>query len=258
MSSSNSKIGKTVLAMLIIVGGIYTCTSDPEPIFDENYGVIWGYTHVENSGTEVQMYLDESSGAGFESKQSYGSGFFTMRIKLPANDSGGVVIAYYLTSPGSSDHDELDFEFLGNRAGKPYTVQTNVFANGDDNIPIRYFRNNVNIGVNYPSKPMKVEASIWDGSGWATDGGQTKIIWSDAPFRAYFEGFNINGCPIDSNSENNEPCISSDYWWNQQRYWELNPTESRAYQIVKHNFVIYDYCTDTQRYPVPPPECSQQ
>ena len=27
-------------------------------------------------------------------------------------------------------HDELDFEFLGNRSGEPYIIQTNVYHNG--------------------------------------------------------------------------------------------------------------------------------
>uniref|UniRef100_A0A803KQ02 Xyloglucan endotransglucosylase/hydrolase n=1 Tax=Chenopodium quinoa TaxID=63459 RepID=A0A803KQ02_CHEQI len=229
--------------------------------------------------------------AGFESKQSYGSGFFTMQIKLPDKDSGGVVTAFYLTSVEDGNRDELDFEFLGNREGKPYTLQTNVFAQGignrehriylwfdptadfhtykilwnqhhivffADNIPIRYFKNNINFGVGYPSKPMKIEASIWDGSDWATDGGQTKVDWNHAPFRAYFKGFNIDGCQIDKNSGTIEPCNSDKYWWNSKRYWELDPTEQEAYNIVKHHYVTYDYCTDKQNHPVTPPECSQQ
>lgn len=33
-------------------------------------------------------------------------------------------------SSDGPNHDELDFEFLGNQSGEPYLVQTNVYVNG--------------------------------------------------------------------------------------------------------------------------------
>ncbi|CAN0915395.1 Xyloglucan endotransglucosylase/hydrolase protein 2, partial [Linum grandiflorum] len=70
-----------------------------ETPFDENYGVTWGYDHVSqiNQGTEVQLSMDRSSGAGFASKVSYGSGFFRLRMKLPDRNSAGIVTAFYVS-----------------------------------------------------------------------------------------------------------------------------------------------------------------
>ncbi|XP_075648699.1 xyloglucan endotransglucosylase/hydrolase protein 2-like [Castanea sativa] len=256
--------------------------------FYENYNVTWGFDHVFslNQGRDIQLSLDISSGAGFTSKLGYASGFFHLRMKLPNKDSAGVVTTFYLSSHGNN-HDELDFEFLGNREGKPYTLQTNVFANGlgnreqrillwfdptadfhtykilwnehkivfyVDNVPIRVFKNNKNIGVDYPSQLMHIEASLWDGDSWATDGGQTKINWTYAPFNAHFQGFGIGGCPV-QNSSDIQQCYSSKYWWNLEKYWKLDHRQQRDYENVRKKYMNYDYCSDRPRYPTPPPEC---
>ncbi|KAL6006909.1 hypothetical protein ACLOJK_032405 [Asimina triloba] len=144
-------------------------------------------------------------GAGFGSKFNYGSGFFQMKMKIPKGDCAGVVTTFYLSS-NTDQHDELDFEFLGNREGKPYLLQTNVFANGVgnreqriqpwfdpmffvDDIPIRVSKNKTSNGVKYPSKPMQILSSLWDGEDWATDGGKEKTDWTQAPFIASYQGF---------------------------------------------------------------------
>ncbi|KAF4367486.1 hypothetical protein G4B88_003690 [Cannabis sativa] len=253
--------------------------------FDENYKVTWGFDHVLslNQGTQIQLSMDKSSGAGFASKQSYSSGFINLRTKLPDRDSAGVVTAFYLSSDGDK-HDELDFEFLGNREGKAVTLQTNVFANGQgnreqrtllwfdpsndfhtysilwnpyqivffvDDTPIRVFKNNTKKGVNYPTKPMKIQVSLWNGEDWATDGGKTKTNWAYAPFKAHFQGFHVDGCSSvnsDCNSENK-------YFWNTKKYQSLDSNQIRAYEKVRKNYMNYDYCSDRSRYPTPPPEC---
>ena len=38
--------------------------------------------------------------------------------------------ALFQLSSQNSEHDELDFEFLGNRTGQPYILRTNVFSGG--------------------------------------------------------------------------------------------------------------------------------
>ena len=121
-----------------------------------------------------------------------------------------------------------------------------------DDIPIRVFKNNSNIGVDYPSQPMQIEGSLWNGESWATDGGQTKTNWSCAPFRTHFQGFRIDGCPSDYSN-----CHSSNLWWNQKKFWKLDSTQQKAHENVRNKYMNYDYCSDTNRFAVRPKECTQ-
>ncbi|CAL5338491.1 unnamed protein product [Camellia sinensis] len=156
--------------------------------------------------------------SGIKSKLNYTFGFFHMNIKLPANDSGGVATAFYLKSEDS----ELDFEFLGNKKGKPIRVQTNVFLKGKwgreqrihvcyfvDEYPIRVFKNNRRDGVGFPPQPMQLMATIWNGDSWPTNGGKTKIIWARALFISHVRGFAIDRCPYDSSHR--KSCNSSKF-----------------------------------------------
>lgn len=256
--------------------------------FSENYVESWGGDHIQllNGGSEALLSMDKASGAGFGSKLSYNSGLFHLRIKLPEN-SAGVVTAFYLAS-NTDHHDELDIEFLGNVKGKPIIMQTNVFVNGQgnreqrvnlwfdptadlhdyrilwnpyqivfyvDDTPIRVFANKASKGASYPSQPMQIKASLWNGDDWATDGGRTKVNWYYSPFRASFQGFDVDGCA--STAVGNPQCSSSSLWWNSARYQQLSQSEEQAYQNVKKNYMTYDYCDDTKRFPAIPLECPQ-
>ncbi|KAL8026842.1 hypothetical protein ABFX02_14G055900 [Erythranthe guttata] len=284
--------GLRFFAVLLVLFGVVMISGveSGDVAFDTNYNVVWGdYKHasVLKHGRQARLSLDAQSGAGFVSKQQYGSGFFNMRIKLAGRNTAGVVTAFYLASSGNYGHDELDFEFLGDKEGKPIRLQTNVFANGKgnreqkvllwfdpaadyhdykilwnhrliafyvDDIPIRVFRNNKKIGVEYPTQAMQIHVSIWNGDSWATDGGRTKINWTYAPFTAHFQSFNVDGCP---STNGRRKCHSaSSYWWNQRKYWNFNRTMRRKYQIVRDKFMNYDYCNDTTRHPTTPPECA--
>ncbi|KAL5974051.1 Catalyzes xyloglucan endohydrolysis (XEH) and or endotransglycosylation (XET) [Asimina triloba] len=78
--------------------------------FLQDFRVTWADSHIKQmeNGTEIQLLLDQSSGA-----------------KPPP-----AIENFYLNSDTNEVRDELDFEFLGNRSGQPYTIQTNVYSHG--------------------------------------------------------------------------------------------------------------------------------
>ncbi|XP_024977684.1 probable xyloglucan endotransglucosylase/hydrolase protein 6 [Cynara cardunculus var. scolymus] len=256
--------------------------------FLQDFRTTWSDSHIKqlDGGKGIQLLLDQNSGCGFASKSKYLFGRVSMKIKLIPGDSAGTVTAFYMNSDTDQVRDELDFEFLGNRTGQPYSVQTNVYAHGKgdreqrvnlwfdpaadfhvysilwnhhqvvfsvDEVPIRVYKNNEAKGVPFPKfQPMGIYSTLWEADDWATRGGLEKIDWSKAPFYAYYKDFDIEGCPkpgpsgCESNPAN---------WWEGSGYQQLDAMASRRYRWVRMNHMVYDYCTDKPRYPVTPAEC---
>lgn len=264
--------------------------------FDDAYSPLFGDGNLIRSsdGKSVRLLLDRFTGSGFISSDLYNHGLFSASIKLPSDYTAGIVVAFY-TSNGDifeKTHDELDFEFLGNIEGKEWRVQTNVYGNGSvsrgreeryllwfdpsrefhqysilwtekniifyiDEVPIREVVRSEAMGGDYPSKPMSLYATIWDGSSWATSGGRYKVDYKYAPFVSEFKDLVIQGCAVDpiqqiptSSSNCHQPSAAED-----EDYAVVTPERRLAMRKFRQKYMTYSYCYDVLRYPVPPPEC---
>ncbi|GJW30416.1 probable xyloglucan endotransglucosylase/hydrolase protein 28 [Tanacetum coccineum] len=180
----------------------------------KGYHVLFGDDNmiVLKDGKSVHLSLDERTGSGFVSQDLYLHGYFSASIKLPADYTAGVVVAFYMSNGDIFEkiHDEIDFEFLGNIRGKEWRIQTNIYGNGStnvgreeryglwfdptddyhqysilwththiifyvDDVAIREMKRTESMGADFPSKPMTLYATIWDASEWATNGGKYKV-----------------------------------------------------------------------------------
>ncbi|ERN18435.1 hypothetical protein AMTR_s00453p00010790 [Amborella trichopoda] len=287
LSMSFSFYGWVVYAFAIATTVVYCAT------FDELFEPSWAQDHFMYEGETLKLKLDNSSGAGFGSKSKYLFGKTSVEIKLVEGDSAGTVTAFYMSSDGPN-HNEFDFEFLGNTTGEPYLVQTNIYVNGVgnremrhsfwfdptkdfhsyslfwnqnqvmflvDETPLRVFRNKEKEGIPFPKdQSMGVYSSIWNADDWATQGGRVKTDWSHAPFVSTYRGFNIDACECPT-SEHVRICSTASvgdgkrYWWASD--WLAGPNVHQAHQMawVRAHHLVYDYCEDSARFPAKPPEC---
>ncbi|CAI9276415.1 unnamed protein product [Lactuca saligna] len=233
---------------------------------------------IVNGGQDLSLSLDQYSGSGFQSKHEYLFGRFDMQLKLVPGNSAGTVTTFYLSSQGAG-HDEIDFEFLGNSTGNPYTIHTNVYSQGKgnkeqqfhlwfdptaafhtytivwnslriifliDNIPVRVFNNNDAAGVPFPkSQPMRVYASLWNADDWATQGGRVKTDWTNAPFTASYRKFNANAKKVGPNSVSTNSINDNQSWSTQG----LDAAGRNRIRWVQTKHMIYNYCNDRKRFP---------
>lgn len=260
--------------------------------FDEGYTHLFGDQNmiVNRDGKSVRLILDERTGSGFVSNDIYLHGFFSSSIKLPADYSAGVVIAFYLSNGDiyEKNHDEIDFEFLGNIRGKEWRIQTNIYGNGSthlgreerynlwfdptedfhqysimwshshiifyvDNIPIREVKRTASMGGDFPAKPMSLYATIWDGSKWATNGGKYGVNYKFAPYVAQFTDLILHGCAVDPI----EKVLSCQDGAAEDLRLASEITESQRKKMdsLRRKHMTYSYCYDRTRYKVALPEC---
>ncbi|KAI3846648.1 hypothetical protein MKX03_012050 [Papaver bracteatum] len=270
--------------------------------FDEGYNHLFGDNNLvtnakDDDGKTVQLLLNKRTGSGFVSQDLYLHGFFSASIKLPADYTAGVVVAFYMSNGDmfEKNHDELDFEFLGNIRGKDWKIQTNVYGNGStavgreeryglwfdpsqdfhhysilwtqshiifyvDDIAIREVPRSEGMGGVFPSKPMSLYATIWDGSTWATNGGKYKVNYKYAPFVAEFSDLVLHGCTVDPIELSSFNCDTTandiDILSSSDNKHTTLSTEQRVEMMnfrTKH--MTYSYCYDHTRYLSPPVEC---
>ncbi|KAD4179933.1 hypothetical protein E3N88_28524 [Mikania micrantha] len=249
--------------------------------FNRLFEISWGEDHANilEDGELLTLSLDRRSGSGLRSKNEYLFGKIDMQLKLIKGNSAGTVTAYYLSSEGDF-HDEIDFEFLGNTSGDPYTLSTNVYSQGKgereqqfflwfdptvdfhtytiiwnprrilfyvDDTPIREFTNNEAIGVPFlNTQPMRLHSSIWNAEEWATRGGLVKTDWSRAPFIASYKNFSVDACIWSPSRGSSCRSNSTTRPWYREK---LNTAATRKLKWAQKYHRVYNYCTDKWRFP---------
>ncbi|KAE8673573.1 Xyloglucan endotransglucosylase/hydrolase protein 22 [Hibiscus syriacus] len=257
---------KLSLLVSLIIGFVLVVSAAN---FNQDIDVTWGDGRgkIQENGQLLTLTLDRFSGSGFQSKNEYLFGKIDMNMKLVPGNSAGTVTTYYLRSQGST-WDEIDFEFLGNLSGEPYTVHTNVYCGGKgdreqqfhlcfsiDGTPIREFKNLESFGVPFPKRqPMRVYSSLWNADDWATRGGLIKTDWSKAPFTASYRNYKADACVWSAGKSSCSSSSGSPSSWLSQ---ELDIGSQQRLRWVQKNYMIYNYCTDTKRFPQGlPKECT--
>ncbi|KAL6839383.1 hypothetical protein ACP4OV_030653 [Aristida adscensionis] len=244
------------------------------------------HVHHDSAGRQVaSLILDRSSGAGFTSKDKFLFGEFSVQMRLIPGNSAGTVTSFYLTSGEGPEHDEIDMEFMGNSSGSPVVLNTNVWAHGDgkkehqfdlwfdpgadfhtytvvwnpkniifqvDGVTVRAFPRYADLP--YPNaKPMRVHATLWDGSYWATLQGNVTVDWSRAPFAVSYRAYSADACVAGAGAAH--ACDGAGKPWMGR---EPGETDRETIAWAARNLLRYNYCADGWRFPKGfPGECAR-
>ncbi|KAI3449305.1 hypothetical protein Pfo_005970 [Paulownia fortunei] len=281
-----------ILFLCISVLFHLSCAENPSVVsFNQGFNPLYGELNIipYEGNNSVQISMDERTSSGFHSKLMYVHGYFETSLKLPENYTAGVVVTFYTCNNHKYPfyRDEIDLEFLGHIHGQKWLLQTNFYGNGStnrgreeryelwfnpsedfhrygilwtdnrityyvDDVPIRHVKRVDAMGGDFPSKEMSLYGTIWNGSNWATSGGQYKLDLSNGPFIAKYSSFVLNGCPF-NRTRTTPQC--KNYLSLVGLSNDITREERAQMQAFRRKLMTYSYCYDRKRYAVPLPEC---
>ncbi|KAJ0094346.1 hypothetical protein Patl1_15644 [Pistacia atlantica] len=214
--SSPSQMGSSLFVfslLLVLASGFHK--SPPLVLFDEGYTHLFGNDNlvVHKDGKSVHLTLDESTGR----EERYNLWF----------------------DPSDDFHH---YSILWTDSQIIFYV---------DNIPVREVKRTESMGGDFPSKPMSLYATIWDGSDWATNGGKYRVNYKYAPYITEFSNFILHGCAVDPIEQTSSRCDT-----NQDSIpTGVTPSQRIKMDNFRRKHMTYSYCYDQIRYKVPPSEC---
>lgn len=128
---------------------------------------------------------------------------------------------------------------------------------------MREFPNTGAFSSVYPSKPMSVYVTIWDGSEWATHGGKYPVNYKYAPFVVSLAEMEMAGCVLSNSTQQlafaptscSKGSASTLDPVDGQQFTTLSKQQITALDWSRRKLMFYSYCKDTTRFKVTPPEC---
>ncbi|TVU33559.1 hypothetical protein EJB05_25384, partial [Eragrostis curvula] len=136
-----------------------------------------------------------------------------------------------------------------------------------DDVPVREVRRSPAMAGDFPSKPMSLYATVWDASNWATSGGKYKVNYRYGPFVASFTDLALAGCRVDDPPPGGNGngggirmvtalgCAAAEEALRASEPAVMTVEKQQAMRRFREQNMVYSYCYDTLRYPVPFPEC---
>uniref|UniRef100_A0A0A9E708 xyloglucan:xyloglucosyl transferase n=1 Tax=Arundo donax TaxID=35708 RepID=A0A0A9E708_ARUDO len=109
------------------------------------------------------------------------------------------------------------------------------------------------MGAAFPSKPMSLYATIWDGSAWATLGGRYRVNYKYSPFVAEFADLVLHGCAVDR-TDHSATAAACDAGAGLESL-AVSAGQRAAMAAFRRGHTSYSYCHDRRRYPVALSEC---